>query len=174
MRSASPAVSLKEGIRRAYEEINKADKVLLLIDANDPTPDSFSKNFPTTIPITKIYNKIDLLNIEPEIRESAIGTQIYLSLKTGEGLSMLKQYLKQSVGYNAAADNVFIARRRHLEALNKALLHIDQALIQLENMAGELVAEDLRQAQNSLSEITGEFPSDDLLGEIFSSFCIGK
>lgn len=90
-------------------------------------------------------------------------------------MELLTQHLKQSVGYNASADNVFIARTRHLEALKSAYDFVESALTQLRiNQAGELVAEDLRQAQQSLAEITGEFTSDDLLGRIFSSFCIGK
>ena len=88
---------------------------------------------------------------------------------------MLKDHLKQCMGYNEAADNVFIARRRHIEALNQAGNFLQSAMKQLqENKAGELAAEDLRLAQNKLAEITGEFTSDDLLGRIFSSFCIGK
>ncbi len=90
-------------------------------------------------------------------------------------MDLLTQHLKQSVGFAGAADNVFIARRRHIEALNKALEYVRNALMQLQqHQAGELVAEDLRQAQNYLAEITGEFSSDDLLGKIFSSFCIDK
>jgi tRNA modification GTPase len=92
----------------------------------------------------------------------------------GEGMDLLAQHLKQSVGYNDAADNVFIARARHLEALKIAHQFIGSALNQLQINAGELVAEDLRQAQQALAEITGQFSSDDLLGKIFSSFCIGK
>lgn len=88
---------------------------------------------------------------------------------------MLTSHLKEFVGFNANAENVFIARRRHLEALKTAHEFVVQALSQLQNaLAGELVAEDLRQAQQHLAEITGEFTSDDLLGKIFSSFCIGK
>ncbi|MGZ4954916.1 MAG: tRNA uridine-5-carboxymethylaminomethyl(34) synthesis GTPase MnmE, partial [Methylobacter sp.] len=113
--------------------------------------------------------------MEPEIKQTELGTQIYLSIKTGNGMELLKQHLKQSVGFNEATDNVFIARRRHIEALNKGHEFAESALNQLrDSQAGELVAEDLRQAQNSLAEITGKFTSDDLLGKIFSSFCIGK
>ena len=89
-------------------------------------------------------------------------------------MELLTNHLKQSVGFNAETDNVFIARRRHIEALSKGQEFVENALIQLQNQAGELVAEDLRLAQNSLAEITGAFSSDDLLGKIFSSFCIGK
>lgn len=174
LRESDDAVE-KEGIRRAHEEIQKADKILLLIDAREPEVESILKTLPPGINITKIYNKIDLLGREPEIKESAHGAQIYLSIKTGDGMELLTQHLKQSVGFNEATDNVFIARRRHIEALRKGHEYVESALNQLQgSKAGELVAEDLRQAQNSLAEITGIVTSDDLLGKIFSSFCIGK
>ncbi|MDI1291172.1 MAG: tRNA uridine-5-carboxymethylaminomethyl(34) synthesis GTPase MnmE [Methylobacter sp.] len=165
----------QEGIRRAHQEIKNADKILLLIDAREPEIESILKTLPSGGNITQVYNKIDLLGIEPEIKQTESGFQIYLSIKTGNGMALLKQHLKQSVGFNEATDNVFIARRRHIEALNKGHEFVDSALSQLRgSQAGELVAEDLRQAQNSLAEITGKFTSDDLLGKIFSSFCIGK
>ena len=165
----------KEGIRRAHEEIRKADKILLLIDAREPETEDLLKTLPTNIDITKVYNKIDLLGIAPEIKQTENGYSCYLSIKTGDGMDLLKQHLKQSVGFNEATDNVFIARRRHIEALRKGHDYVASALNQLQvSQAGELVAEDLRQAQMSLAEITGTFTSDDLLGKIFSSFCIGK
>ncbi len=165
----------QEGIRRAHQEIKNADKILLLIDAREPEVDSLLKTLPPGCNITRIYNKIDLLGLEPEIKQTELGTEIYLSIKTGDGMELLKQHLKQSVGFNEASENVFIARRRHIEALNKGYEFVDSALNQLRtSQAGELVAEDLRQAQNSLAEITGKFTSDDLLGKIFSNFCIGK
>jgi tRNA modification GTPase len=165
----------KEGIRRAHEEIQKADKILLLIDARDPETEDLLKSLPANIDITKVYNKIDLLGLVPEIKQTEDGYSCYLSIKTGEGMDLLKQHLKQSVGFNESTDNVFIARRRHIEALRKGHDYVASALNQLQiNQACELVAEDLRQAQMSLAEITGQFTSDDLLGKIFSSFCIGK
>ena len=110
-----------------------------------------------------------------EMIETTAGTQIYLSIKTGEGIDFLTRHLKQSVGFNDSTEHVFIARRRHLEALAQGHAFVESALYQLQNnYAGELVAEDLRQAQNALAEITGQFTSDELLGKIFSSFCIGK
>jgi tRNA modification GTPase len=165
----------KEGIRRAHEEIQKADKILLLIDAREPETGDLLKTLPANIDITKVYNKIDLLGIAPEIKQTENGYSCYLSIKTGGGMDLLKEHLKQSVGFNEATDNVFIARRRHIEAIRKGHEFVASALNQLQiSQAGELVAEDLRQAQMSLAEITGEFTSDDLLGKIFSSFCIGK
>jgi len=174
LRDSDNAVE-QEGIRRAHAEIQNADRVLLLIDANDPNPDELLSSFPKHIQLTKVYNKIDLINASPRLEETATGTAIYVSIKQGLGMDLLNQHLKQSVGFDANADNVFIARRRHIEALESSADFVQNALMQLqETQAGELVAEDLRQAQNHLSEITGTFTSDDLLGKIFSSFCIGK
>jgi tRNA modification GTPase len=165
----------QEGIRRAHEEIKKADKILLLIDSTDPEIDFLLKNLPTGIDITKVYNKIDLSGRKPEIFTSEQETEIFLSIKTGEGMDLLKQHLIQSVGYHPATDNIFIARRRHIEALILGKNFVESALQQLQgNYGAEFVAEDLRLAQNSLAEITGKISSDDLLGKIFSSFCIGK
>lgn len=164
----------KEGIRRAHEEIRQADKILLLIDSTDPEISSIMSTLPSGLDITKIYNKIDLAGIEPEIIESEHGSQIYLSVKKGIGMDLLTNHLKQTVGFNGETDDVFIARRRHIEALSQGHHFVECALLQLQNQSAELVAEDLRQAQNSLAEITGTFSSDDLLGKIFSSFCIGK
>ncbi|MCX7096761.1 MAG: tRNA uridine-5-carboxymethylaminomethyl(34) synthesis GTPase MnmE [Methylococcales bacterium] len=165
----------QEGIRRAREEIQKADRILLLIDAREAETDELIKTLPKNIDITKVYNKIDLLGLTPKFEHSDSGDTCYVSIKTGQGMDVLRQHLKQSVGYNAATDNVFIARRRHIEALNKGHEFVVSALDQLQtSLAGELVAEDLRMAQISLAEITGEVSSDDLLGKIFSSFCIGK
>lgn len=165
----------QEGIRRARDEIDKADHILLLIDSRDTEPDALLASLPTVKSITRLYNKIDLLDLPPAIRETAQGAEIHLSIKTGAGMKLLTDHLKQCAGYNAAADSVFIARARHLEALKTAHDGIESALSQLQiNHAGELVAEELRLAQQSLAEITGAVSSDDLLGRIFSSFCIGK
>ncbi|MGZ8225950.1 MAG: tRNA uridine-5-carboxymethylaminomethyl(34) synthesis GTPase MnmE, partial [Methylococcaceae bacterium] len=164
----------QEGMRRAREEIRKADKILLLIDLREPESESLLETLPKNIEITRIYNKIDLLQLAPEIKQTEQGAQLYLSIKTGAGMDLLTRHLKQSVGFNEAADNAFIARRRHLEALENGCEFVESALSQLRvSQAGDLVAEDLRQAQNRLAEITGQFTSDDLLGKIFSSFCIG-
>ena len=174
LRESTNAVE-QEGIRRAHEEIRKADKVLLLIDARDTETQPILDAIPKGLDITTLYNKIDLLGIAPELKSTETGTQIYLSIKTGAGMDLLIQHLKQSVGYNDTAENIFIARTRHLEALKKGHEFVNSALCQLQtSLASELVAEDLRQAQQALAEITGEFTPDDLLGKIFSSFCIGK
>lgn len=161
----------QEGIRRAWAEIEKADKILLLIDIRDAEDPEILDDLPKHIPVLKLYNKIDLIGETPRINTD----DIHLSVKTGQGINLLTERLKQSMDYHSDAENVFIARTRHLQALKLAHDYVDSALIQLQqHIAGELVAEDLRLAQQHLSEITGEFTSDDLLGRIFSSFCIGK
>ncbi|MCQ8104432.1 tRNA uridine-5-carboxymethylaminomethyl(34) synthesis GTPase MnmE [Methylomonas sp. SURF-2] len=170
----SDSIVEQEGIRRAHREIETADKVLLLMDSTDRENIAMVDKLPADIDVTRIFNKIDLSGQAPHIVQREHGTEIYLSAKTGAGLELLKQYLKNSVGFGETGDNVFIARRRHLQALNLAQQALANADHQLKNQAPELVAEDLRLAQSHLSEITGEFTPDDLLGEIFGSFCIGK
>ena len=164
----------QEGIRRARQEIRKADKVLLLLDITKPEDDSLLESLPPDINVTRIYNKIDLTGQSSAMLETAQGVEIFLSVKSKVGLDLLKQHLKQAAGFTESADSVFVARRRHLQALSQAEEALQSASAQLESHAPELVAEDLRQAQNRLASITGEFSSDDLLGEIFGSFCIGK
>jgi tRNA modification GTPase len=166
----------QEGIRRAHLEMQKADCILLLVDAREGQADAeLLKSVPQNIKLTTVFNKIDLIGKQPQLIETKNNCEIYLSIKPENGLELLTQHLKQLMGYSAATENVFIARRRHIEALNKAQESVQNALAQLQaNFGGELVAEDLRQAQNSLAEITGKFTPDDLLGKIFSSFCIGK
>ena len=163
----------QEGVRRARLEIEKADQVLLLIDSTDSQPLEGIDDLPSD-KITKIYNKIDKSGLAVQQIKTEQGTEIYLSVKTGLGLDLLKQHLKHIIGFTDTSNTVFVARRRHLDALHQANTALSSASDQLENYAPELVAEDLRQAQNSLGEITGEFSSDQLLGEIFSRFCIGK
>ncbi len=162
----------KEGIRRAHQEIQQADRVLLLVDSREQFVDpALLQTLPGKIPITVLYNKIDLTGQPPGQQDNGF----YISVKTGAGMDLLKQHLKTCMGYQEDADNVFIARRRHIEALNQAHAALENGLQHLrQRQAGELVAEELRLAQNSLGEITGKFTSDDLLGRIFSSFCIGK
>ena len=174
LRDSNQAIE-KEGIRRAHEEINKADRVLLVIDVQQPENNYISELLPDNIKVTKIYNKIDLLDIDPKIVESEQGTQIYVSIKQNMGLDLLINHLKESIGFNSESEDVFISRRRHIDAIDRAANSVKNALEQIcTYQAGELAAEDLLQAQNALSEITGKFTSDDLLGNIFSSFCIGK
>jgi tRNA modification GTPase len=166
----------KEGIRRALDAINHADLVLwMLDDRQNDTDDSIIAEWPKHIPVAVIRNKIDLTGRKPGVNENGSADEICLSVKTGAGVETLRHYLKQRAGYDSEAGNVFIARRRHLEALARARDAVESGLRQLQNTcAAELLAEDLRQAQYALAEITGAFTNEDLLGRIFGSFCIGK
>ena len=119
-----------------------------------------------------MHNKIDVSRETPKIEHVRQDAHIYLSAKTGEGLALLKMHLLKLAGYQPAGEGVFMARARHLEALNIVGLHLQTAKTQIES--AELVAEELRLSQVALSSITGEFTPEDLLGEIFSKFCIGK
>jgi tRNA modification GTPase len=122
-----------------------------------------------------VFNKIDLSGEAPRADESHDPPQIFLSAKTGEGVSLLREHLKTRAGYVSGEAGALSARRRHLDALRRAKSCVEQAAqILTETRAFELCAEELRRAQLALGEITGEFSSDDLLGQIFSSFCIGK
>ncbi len=167
----------KEGIRRAREEIGKADRILWIFDdtADPGDGDLDRETLPPQVPITLIRNKVDKTGSPSSLRETAAGVEISLSAKTGEGMGLLRQHLKQSMGFSAGQEGEFIARRRHLDALQRTSEHILTGKSVLEESgSGELLAEDLRQAQIALGEVTGEFTADDLLGGIFSSFCIGK
>ncbi|HAT1882598.1 TPA: tRNA uridine-5-carboxymethylaminomethyl(34) synthesis GTPase MnmE [Legionella pneumophila] len=165
----------KEGIKRAWQELKRADCVLLVVDINNPDQQNSLLNelkltLPNKVPIITVYNKIDTTKFSAKCYEQTV----YLSAKTGEGMSELKKVIKQVVGYQPA-EGQFLARRRHLQALDEAKTLLLNGQAQLTNhKAGELLAEDLRLAHQILCEITGEFTSDDLLGKIFSSFCIGK
>ncbi|MDQ7016636.1 MAG: tRNA uridine-5-carboxymethylaminomethyl(34) synthesis GTPase MnmE [Gammaproteobacteria bacterium] len=168
----------KEGIRRARAEINKADRILVLIDDEvglSAEVQQLLDSLPSDIPRDRIHNKIDLSGRSTEIKQSEAGTEIWLSAKADVGIELLREHLKSCMGYRQNSEGNFTARRRHLHALGlaqKSVLAAEQVL--RERGAGELAAEDLLLAQRYLNEITGEFSSDDLLGCIFSSFCIGK
>ena len=167
----------QEGIRRAHKEIQYADKVLIIHDVRDQhgINEFISQLDSDNDKRVIIFNKIDLINEPAKVVYSKDGVQIFLSIKTGEGFDLLTDYLKKSVGYDENQEAVFIARQRHVNALSEALIAINNGLTQLQqNQAGEIVAEELRLAQNHLGEITGKISSDDLLGKIFSNFCIGK
>ncbi len=173
------------GIQKAWDAIKDAHRVLVVINAEEQAQSIDSEDqiilnaLPSHIPVTLIHNKIDLVNIKPKIVTTDKKTAIWLSANKGEiqntGLDLLKNHLKTSMGFAQTAEGVFMARKRHLNSLRLALTLVKTGQQQLEDYAaGELLAEDLRQAQNALSEITGKFTSDDLLGKIFTSFCIGK
>lgn len=173
----------QEGIRRAMQESAKADHILWLADATEVSDikqwlsqnKSELQQLPNDKPITIILNKIDLLEQSVEKFLVEQFNIIKLSAKTGDGVELLQQHLKASVGYKDEFEGSFLARKRHIEALTLALTYLKNAAVQLQEFkAGELVAEELLQAQTALEEITGKFSSDDLLGKIFSSFCIGK
>jgi len=167
----------QEGIRRAWNEIEQADRILLLVDDNHRDEDhlAIEDRLPKHIGVTRIFNKIDNSGRKAQLIETDSETDIALSAKTGEGLDILKGHLKQCMGYEQSNEGRFMARRRHIDALENADQHLQTARYNLlELKAGELLAEELRSAQEQLNEITGEFTSDDLLGKIFSSFCIGK
>lgn len=167
----------QEGVRRAWKEIEQADRILLLVDDTHRNDDhlSIEDQLPKHIGVTRVFNKTDLSGRKAEIIETESETDIALSAKSGEGLDLLRTHLKQCMGYEQSNEGRFMARRRHIEALENADQHLQSARYNLiELQAGELLAEELRMAQEQLNEITGEFTSDDLLGRIFSSFCIGK
>ncbi|WP_298633354.1 tRNA uridine-5-carboxymethylaminomethyl(34) synthesis GTPase MnmE [uncultured Umboniibacter sp.] len=174
----APDVVEREGIKRAYDEIERADHILLVRDLTTPSeePDWPSDiPQPQHIPLTTVLNKCDLAGIQPGIEYNNQQAEVTLSAATGGGVSLLRQHLKDSVGFQTAGEGAFMARRRHIDALERALRSVEDGLFQLfEAHAGELLAEDLRLAQKALGEITGQVTSDDLLGHIFGSFCIGK
>ncbi len=157
-----------EGIRRTKLAMNEADLVILLQDDR-----SFNNEFLNEIdkdkPLLTIRNKIDLSEQAAGLNPDGI---LYLSAKTGEGIPLLKTYLKNQMGLQANTEGQFMARRRHLDALQGAKIALTTALTYTDHI--ELLAEELRQAQQQLGQITGEFTTDDLLGEIFSTFCLGK
>ena len=177
----SPDVIEQEGIRRAWDEISRADRILLVVDSSqsqETNPIKLWPDFATQLPhqknITVIHNKCELIGHQPEII-TGDPSLLRLSAKSGLGIGLLRQHLKQSIGYAGASEGGFTARRRHINALERAQEALQAGKLQLNNYgAGELLAEDLRVCQHALGEITGQFTPDDLLGEIFSSFCIGK
>lgn len=180
LRDSGDAIEM-EGVRRARLEIESADHILLVVDGSAEwstgtsaldMPDS---SLPPGTPVTRVVNKCDLSGEIPRLETIAGIDHLHLSAKTGAGIALLREHLKRSAGFDAGQEGGFSARRRHLRALEAARQSLVQGLGQLAVQgAGELLAEDLRVCQSSLGEITGRMSSDELLGEIFSSFCIGK
>ena len=165
----------QEGIRRAHTEINNADVVLLVYDASDKSVDlSILPESVKDKPKIVIKNKIDLTGSKTGIQKIQNNPEISISAKNGDGINIVRKALADFAGLNLNTEGVFLARKRHIIAINETLSFINSAISQLDGGASELVAEDLRQAGMHLGQITGEFSSDDLLGQIFSSFCIGK
>jgi tRNA modification GTPase len=179
----SPDEVERIGIERAWQEIQQADRVLLLVDSGSTRELDVNRIWPEFVNKLTDPSKIILVRNKVDVTGEAAGmidlengySYIGISASTGVGIEDLKQYLKNIMGFNASGEGGFTARRRHLDALERAQTFLASGKAQLHGYAaGELLAEDLRGAQNSLSEITGEFTPDDLLGRIFSSFCIGK
>jgi len=161
----------QEGIRRARSALQKADAVLWIQDATDEDSGPVNEPLPAGVPVVIVSNKIDLCD---EAKECATNT-IRLSAKTGQGLDSLRQRIRSLAGYENLGEGAFTARKRHTHALERAAMHFDTGRTALEmTRAGELLAEELRLSHQALGEITGAVSSDDLLGRIFSEFCIGK
>lgn len=160
-----------EGIRRARKALTTADAVLWIQDANEPQASTIDEDIPDGADVIVVRNKIDQTGDEPGLVEGVV----CLSAKTGAGIDALHECLRKSAGYRDLGEGAFTARKRHIDALNRAAGHFETGRKALEETrAGELLAEELRLAQEALGEITGAVSSDDLLGRIFSEFCIGK
>jgi len=169
LRDTDDAVE-KLGIARTWAALDKADVALLLVDAAHGLGQHEAAMLAHLPPVTRltIHNKIDVAGETPR----AVGDDVWLSAKTGAGIDLLRDKLLESAGWQASGEGAFMARARHLDALERGAAHLAAARATASQL--ELFAEELRLAQAALSEITGEFTADDLLGEIFSTFCIGK
>lgn len=166
----------QEGIRRAWKEMSQADLVLLVVDAvqgETPQVDAIKQRLPANLPVIRVFNKIDCL---PQASTpSASDDCVQVSALTGQGIDRLREVLKKRFFFEGHVEGMFTARRRHIEALEQTQQHLELAWLRFEQAkAPELLAEELRLAHLALCEITGKFTSEDLLGRIFSSFCIGK
>ena len=162
----------EEGIRRAHSALANADAVLLIQDATDEEDHELHERLPPGAPLTIVRNKVDLTGEPPgRLDEDTIN----ISAKVGDGIDALRDRIRDLAGYENLGEGAFTARRRHVEALERAAVHFETGRTALEEtQAGELLAEELRLSHHALGEITGAFSSDDLLGKIFSEFCIGK
>lgn len=173
LREAGDAVE-QMGIARTYEALKKADAILIMLDATRGMTEGDQKileDLPREIPRLHVFNKVDLLAQHAYVEKQNDGCHIYLSAKTGDGLELLRNKLLSLLGWHQEA-GIFMARERHVHALSDARDHLQRAAGEVNRP--ELCAEELRLAQEKLNSITGEFSADDLLGEIFSRFCIGK
>jgi tRNA modification GTPase len=167
------------GIERTWAAVDKADVILHMLDAGrGPTraDESIIARFPVNVPVVRIWNKIDLSGHKPEIDKMHDATHVYLSATDKLGIDLLRAELLHVAGWQQTGESLYLARERHLIALKAARAHLDVAaqLAAQNDQALDLFAEELRLTQERLNSITGEFTSDDLLGVIFSRFCIGK
>jgi tRNA modification GTPase len=163
------------GIERTWQALAKADLALVLVDSLEGVGDEVSAilaRLPEGLPLVFVFNKIDLSGSAPFEDEFQGHPAVHLSAKTQAGVELLKSRLLQMIGFSGGSEGVYLARARHLDAIGRAARHMEQASLIWQQV--EIFAEELRLAQSALSEITGEFSSDDLLGVIFSRFCIGK
>jgi tRNA modification GTPase len=177
LRESADVVEI-EGIRRTHHEMNRADRVLFIVDSSDAVAmaaiDGDVARLPADVPRTIVFNKIDRSG-EPARLEEGTPARVYLCASSGGGIDGLRAHLKDCIGFQPGLDGALSARTRHLEALRCARVHVEEAhRLLTERHAGELVAQELLDAQRDLGEITGQVTSDDLLGRIFGSFCIGK
>ncbi|HPF25153.1 MAG TPA: tRNA uridine-5-carboxymethylaminomethyl(34) synthesis GTPase MnmE [Steroidobacteraceae bacterium] len=178
LRAAQDAVE-QEGVRRAHAEMARADRVLFVIDSEaDPDGAAFMaerESLPADVPVTLVFNKIDLVDAVGMANTISGPMRLAVSAVTGQGIDALRGHLKHTMQFQSPESGSVSARQRHIDALTRAEQHVEAAVSLLsERRAGELMAEELRAAQRALDEITGVFSSDDLLGRIFGSFCIGK
>jgi tRNA modification GTPase len=174
LRDATDAVE-KIGIQRAWREIHQADLALLIVDATVGITDASLKilsELPDSLKKIIVFNKIDLLKRAPAEAQTVSGIEIGVSAKTGDGLNLLRTALLRSIGWQPTEEGIFSARERHIQALRESEGSLNRAATEPGSL--ELMAEELRLAQQSFANITGKFSADDLLGEIFSRFCIGK
>ena len=165
----------KIGIARTRQEIERPDEIVRLVDLRAGRTDAdaaIDARLPAGVERITVFNKVDLLGRQPERTEDAAGISLYLSAKADQGIGLLRDELLRVAGWHRHGEDVILARERHLIALREALACIHRALDN--RHALELMAEELRLAQEAVNEITGEFTPDDLLGVIFSRFCIGK
>jgi tRNA modification GTPase len=178
LRPTADAVE-KLGIERTLSAIARADLALIVTDAREPdhpADATIAARLPTALPRIVVRNKIDLAGLEARSGRNERASEVWLSAKSGAGVELLREAILAAVGAHENMEGTFLARERHLRALHAADLHLAAAAAHLEAASPplELFAEELREAQDALSAITGEFTADDLLGAIFSRFCIGK
>jgi tRNA modification GTPase len=175
LRAARDVVE-KIGVERTWQAITRADLVIMMTDATcgETAEDrEILERFPRRLPCLSVVNKIDLTGVVPQLERSEKGVKVSLSAQTGAGVDLLRKALLEAIGWHGASDEgLYLARERHLQALGQAKAHLEAAAAHGREL--ELLAEELRLAQRCFSAVTGEFTADDLLGEIFARFCIGK